>query len=170
MKKLAALVSLLTLCTVVPANAVTTGRLDPDDVGGRLDIAKIQIEKATAQSTTGTLSLQTHESWRCRKLRRGTAHRLIWYFDDTGDDKADFVGRIICSDGRLAIFLRTADGSSQYEPIPVNRPNKRTARFSMNFALIMTGVDVFAWARSKDASCSTPCLDRAPDTGGLKLY
>jgi hypothetical protein len=141
---------------------------DPDDVDGQLDIRDLN---ATRTGDLLAVSLKTYEAWSSNvlvgtPLKAGTNQLTISYDVDL-DGRADYRGRVIFAGGALSVFI--SGSGSQFEPIPVERPNDKTAQF-------VHPVDVF-FASSGSASVTDIQIraksvyngheDRAPDSGWL---
>jgi hypothetical protein len=142
---------------------------DPDDVDGQLDIRDLN---ATRTGDLLAVSLKTYEPWSSNvlvgtPLKAGTNQLTISYDVDL-DGTADYRGRVIYAGGALSVFI--SGSGSEFEPIPVERPNDRTAQF-------VHPVDVFfldAGSSEADIQIRAKTLyngqeDRAPDSGWLKV-
>ncbi|MDQ4125572.1 MAG: hypothetical protein M3134_08235 [Actinomycetota bacterium] len=156
---------------VMPA-AWAVQRRDPADSGSKLDISLIKFVEDPED--VATLTIRTHSGWNCRALRPAAKTSLKWFFDGSGNNDFDLVGSFVCRQGTLVFELRSTDGSSQYEPLVTERPNRRTVRVQMTLDLPQldsNNLDLIA--KSKDASgetCTEDCVDRAPDEGRMKAY
>ena len=163
--------------TTVEAEAPTVGTTtapkprgnDPDDVDGQLDIRDLN---ATRTGDLLAVSLKTYEPWSSNvlvgtPLKAGTNQLTISYDVDL-DGTADYRGRVVYAGGALSVF--TSGNGSEFEPIPVERPNDRTAQF-------VHPVDVFfldAALSEADIQIRAKTLyngeeDRAPDSGWVKV-
>lgn len=148
-----------------PASAQAAAASDPEDVSGGLDI--VFIERSENPGGPLELQLRTEDIVRCRFLKKSKDTQLKWLFDTKGGKSDDYVGRFKCHREELLFFLRASDGSSQFEPLPVERPNRRTFRVSMPTD-IFEGNKFYVWAKSIDGEkCDPECVDRAPDNGYL---
>ena len=152
--------------------AVAAQRKDGADSGLDLDISLIKFVEDPQD--VATLTIKTYSGWKCRALRPAASRSLKWYFDGSGDDGFDLVGKFVCRDGTLVFELRSTDGSSQYEPLVAKKPNRRTVKVTMTLDLPqLDSNDLELVAKSKDTSgetCIENCLDRAPNKGRLKAY
>ena len=141
-----------------PTTETTTGpdipTTDPDDVKGRLDVRNLN-----ATHTAGLLavSLTTYEPWNSSVLAGpGGAeqgpNRITILYDVDLDGKADYVGRMIWAGGVLSLFI--AGSGSQFEPVPVERPDNHTAQFVHPVDVFFpaagasTDVDIQIWAQT----------------------
>lgn len=158
--------------TVMAAPALAVQQQDPADSGLDLDISLIKFVEDPED--IATLTIKTHSGWKCSALRPAANTSLKWFFDGSGNDDFDLVGSFVCRDGTLIFELRSTDGSSQYEPIVAEKPNRRTVRVTMPLdlnELDSSNLDLIA--KSKDVSgetCIEECVDRAPDEGRMKAY
>jgi hypothetical protein len=115
-----------------PTVATTTAALagnDPDDVDGQLDIRNLN---ATRTGDLLAVSLTTYEAWSSNvlvgpALGEQGPNRITIFYDVDRDGQADYRGRMIWGDGELA--LRLSGSGSEFEPIPIERPDNVTAQF-----------------------------------------
>lgn len=160
------------LLTALAAPAAAVQRRDPADSGLDLDISLIKFVEDP--NDVATLTIKTHSGWKCAALRPVNSRSLKWYFDGSGNDDFDLVGKFVCRKGTLLFHLRSTDGGSRYEPLVAKKPNPRTVRVTMTLDLPQldsNNLDLIA--KSKDTSgetCIEDCSDRAPNTGRLKAY
>ena len=177
MRRLAPVFALLLLVSVLapPAGAKETAT-DPNDTEGQLDIVEISFKGAAGAAST--VKLKTQNPWGCKFLRQGVKTSLNWYFDDNEDGDNDLIGKFVCINAssnkpKLILKLHGPDSGNTYEPVPAKRPNKKTVKATFPFDLAeFESEHASAHARSKDAiseGCDV-CVDRAPDTGGMRLY
>lgn len=160
-----ALVPLLTLLLIAPpAGAATVA--DPDDVGGKLDLATVTARKTDPLAPLW-IRITTYESWAPRLLRESGPNRVVVLFNVDADPKKEFRGVILRIGGDL-VMLVSGEGSS-FEPLPVRHPNGHTLR-----TVVPGGsppnpegpVRIAARSRLFDeADCADGCLDRAPNGG-----
>ena len=102
---------------------------DPDDVTGPLDLMSLSAVR------TGDLlavSLTTYERWdedvlAGPRLDRPGPNRLVVAYDVDLDGKRDYVGEIVFAEGALTLVIEGLGQS--FEPVPVERPDDRTAQF-----------------------------------------
>jgi hypothetical protein len=162
--------ALLVTALASPAGAVQ--RRDPADSGLDLDISLIKFVEDPED--VATLTIKTHSGWKCRALRPVASRSLKWYFDGSGGNDFDLVGKFVCREGTLLFHLRSTDGSAQYEPLVAKRPDRRTVRVKMTLDLPqLDSNDLDLLAKSKDTSgetCIEDCVDRAPNQGRMKAY
>ena len=100
---------------------------DLNDVGGPLD-----LERATAVRTGDLLavSLTTYEAWEDDLLTgpsfdKQGPNRLTVLYDTDLDDRADYTGKIVFTEGALSLVI--AGEGQAFEPIPAERPDDVTA-------------------------------------------
>ena len=167
----AAIVSFVLVAVLGPP-ALAAQKSDPADSGLDLDISLIKFVEDPED--VATLTIRTHSGWKCGALRPGTGRSLKWFFDGSGDNGFDLVGKFVCRDGTLVFELRSTDGSSQYEPLIAERPNRRTVKVKMTLDLTeLDSNNLDLIAKSTDTSgetCVEDCVDRAPDAGRMKAY
>ncbi|MFN2593733.1 MAG: hypothetical protein ABR579_02450 [Actinomycetota bacterium] len=167
--------ALLAVSSATPAlgsSHASASATDPDDADGFLDIASIAYQ-GTPHST-GTLTIKTYEGYSCNYLKASRNAYLKWFLDDGKDGDFELVGKFVCRSNKLYMDLRGKKSGNHYEPIRAKRKNAKTTKVTFPFDLSeMKSKHLGAVAKSKDgvnASCSTPCLDRAPDDGEMSLY
>ena len=121
-----------TVEAVAPTVATTTtapaGNY-PDDVDGQLDIRNLN---ATRTDDLLAVSLTTYEPWSSNvlvgpALGEQGPNRITIFYDVDLDGRADYRGRMIWGDGELA--LRLSGSGSEFDPIPIERPDNVTAQF-----------------------------------------
>jgi hypothetical protein len=170
--RLFVLLSSLALVVALAPPALAVEQEDPADTGLKLDISLIKFVEDPED--VGTLTIKTHSGWKCRALRPAAKTSLKWFFDGSGNNEWDLVGSFVCRNGTLVFELRSTDGSSQYEPIAAQKPNRRTVRVTMPLDLTeLDSNNLDLIAKSKDVSgetCIEDCVDRAPDEGRMKAY
>ena len=100
---------------------------DLNDVGGPLD-----LERATAVRTGDLLavSITTYEAWEDDLLTgpsfdKQGPNRLTVLYDTDLDDRADYTGKIVFTEGTLSLVI--AGEGQAFEPIPAERPDDVTA-------------------------------------------
>ncbi len=163
-----ALVPLLALVLLAPpvgAASVT----DPDDVGGKLDLATVSARKADALAPL-KIRITTYESWAARLLRASGRNRVVVLFNVDTDPQKEYRGVIVYVEGDL-VMLISGQGSS-FEPLPVRHPNGHTLRTVVpgesppNPDNPDTPVRIAVRSRSFDeGDCVEGCRDRAPNGG-----
>ena len=173
MRRLTTVVSIAVLMVagLAPA-AFAVEQQDPADSGLKLDISLIKFVEDPED--IATLTIKTHSGWKCAALRPAANTSLKWFFDGSGNNDFDLVGSFVCRDGTLIFELRSTDGSSQYEPIAAEKPNRRTVRVTMPLdlnELDSNNLDLIAKSRDQSGeTCTESCVDRAPDEGRMKAY
>jgi hypothetical protein len=157
----------------LPAWAASGSITDPNDVHGRLDLARLSFIKP-AGTAPFTITVRTYDPWPKRVLR-DHVNRLAVFIDTDGDGTKDYTARIRKSGAHLVANI-SGSGSS-FEPLPVERPNRRTVRFTIpgnsppnpnGPAPHLRAYSVFIESLACDpASGHMPCVDHAPDTAWL---
>ena len=158
-----------------PAGGTTAS--DPNDADGVFDMEKIGI---VYDSGTGvlTLKIRTFHGWGCRYLRQSQETALNWYFDDGEDGDNDLIGKFVCvkagKNPTLIFKLHGTDSGNNYESLKAKRPNHHTVTVKMPTDLTeLEAEHMRVHARSSngvDDGCDSTCVDRAPDTGGVRAY
>ena len=172
MRKLAFAAAVLAGLLVTQA-APAAELFDADDSASRLDLRKVEV--VAEHGGTGTVKVVTYGKWKSRFLRDANPTTLRVLFDDGADGDADLVGNFRYKRGALLLFLRSADGSNHYEPVPAERNNRRSVSATFPFDVTeLASDDLSVWARIVDAASSgcreAVCRDRGPDSGGVRPY
>jgi hypothetical protein len=162
---LAALAGALALAS----SAFTATVSDPNDVPGKLDLRSVT---ATSSSGFVRVTVRTWNTWTNAVLASPGPNRLVALFDTNLDGTSDYRGRILRSGGMLIVLL-SGQGSS-FEPLPVERVNGSTVRFSFPQDIVAEEVEsmdeslqVAAKSTFKGSACPAACTDRAPGSGWL---
>lgn len=141
---------------------------DPNDVAGKLDLARVTWSKAAANSPL-EVTVRTHDVWRARALHRRTGNRLWVRIDADRDGSVDYSARIRQMDRRLWVFI-TGSGST-FEPLPAHKPDGRTVRFTIpggSGPNPAGRLSLFAKSRFvRGSDCSTACVDRTRYVGSF---
>jgi hypothetical protein len=157
-----------------PTGATTTtpnpAGNDPDDVEGQLDIRDLN---GTRTGDLVAVSLKTYEPWSSNVLvgspLKVGPNWLTIYYDADLDGHSDYRGRVIFAGGELSVFI--SGSGSQFEPIPVERPNAMTMQFvhpvDVFFTTLGDSSDVDIQIRAE--SFYNGQKDRAPDNGWIKV-
>lgn len=125
-------VQVTTTVEAAPTIETTTGpeipTTDPADVRGQLDVRNFN---ATRTGDLLAVSLTTYGPWNSSVLAgpgaEQGANRITILYDVDLDGRADYRGRIVWAGGVLSLFV---EGSgSQFEPVPVERPDNHTAQY-----------------------------------------
>ena len=177
MRKLALVLTTTLVALVLGTSARAAFMADANDSDGRLDVKAYALHY---DSGTGvlTLKVKTYEGWGCKFLRSGVMTSLNWYFDDGEDGDADLTGKFVCVNAnkkpKLVFKLHGNDSGNNYELINAKRPNRRSVVVKMPTDLTEFESDhVSAWAKTRDGiteGCNDACPDRAPDSGGTRIY
>jgi hypothetical protein len=159
-----------TVEAVAPTVATTTtapAGNDPDDVDGQLDIRNLN---ATRTDDLLAVSLTTYEPWSSNvlvgpALGEQGPNRITIFYDVDLDGRADYRGRIIWGDGELA--LRLSGSGSEFEPIPIERPNNVTAQFvhPVDVFFVPSGGSSEVDIQIRAKSLYNGREDRVPDAG-----
>ncbi|MFN2543203.1 MAG: hypothetical protein ABR600_01340 [Actinomycetota bacterium] len=158
--------------SAMPAGAVTGAVDDPDDVEGKLDLARLYWRKDTDTSSL-LIVIKTIESWK-KAVLGGDVNRLVALIDTDGDGATDFRARIKRAGNNLAAFITGAD--SAFEPVPAHKTDGWTLRFTIpgssppnpdgpppHLRLVSRFVES---VECDTASGHGPCIDHAPDETG----
>jgi hypothetical protein len=149
------------------AGTTATAPSDPDDVDGQLDIRDLN---ATRTGDLLAVSLTTYEPWNSSMLAGPApgeqgANRITIFYDVDFDGQADYRSRMIWGDGALA--LRLSGSGSEFEPIPVERPNNVTVQFvhPVDFLFVPSGGSSDVDLQIRVQSLYNGQEDKAPDAG-----
>ena len=160
----------VTTTVEAPAPATTEGTTteapagtDPDDVSGELDIRDF---KANQGNGLITVTLSTFDAWDPSVLAGNPLspgpNTMTVLYDVDPDGKTDYRAKLIFAGGRLSAFI--SGSGSQFEPIPVHRPNGSTVRLTHPvdiFTKLPPNGDLQLRAQTVFAGEE----DRAPDDG-----
>jgi hypothetical protein len=159
-----------TVEAVAPTVATTTtapAGNDPDDVDGQLDIRNLN---ATRTGDLLAVSLTTYEPWSSNvlvgpALGEQGPNRITIFYDIDLDGRADYRGRMIWGDGELA--LRLSGSGSEFEPIPIERPDNVTAQFvhPVDVFFVPSGGSSEVDIQIRAKSLYNGREDRVPDAG-----
>ncbi|HXL43406.1 MAG TPA: hypothetical protein VN960_05040 [Gaiellaceae bacterium] len=152
--------------TVATTTAAPAGN-DPDDVDGQLDIRNLN---ATRTGDLLAVSLATYEPWSSNvlvgpALGEQGPNRITIFYDVDLDGQADYRGRMIWGDGELA--LRLSGSGSEFEPIPIERPDNVTAQFvhPVDVFFVPSGGSSEVDIQIRAKSLYNGREDRVPDAG-----
>jgi hypothetical protein len=152
--------------TVATTTAAPAGN-DPDDVDGQLDIRNLN---ATRTGDLLAVSLTTYEPWSSNvlvgpALGEQGPNRITIFYDVDLDGQADYRGRMIWGNGELA--LRLSGSGSEFEPIPIERPNNLTAQFvhPVDVFFVPSGGSSEVDIQIRAKSLYNGQEDKAPDAG-----
>jgi hypothetical protein len=105
------------------AQAATAAQIhDPHDTGGKLDIESVD---ATRSGHELEVAVTTYDTWPSSLLAHSGGNRIKVLFDTDNDGTAEYTGSIVDVQGNLEMFIRGQ--GSQFEPLPVTRPDDNTA-------------------------------------------
>lgn len=162
----------------VPFVLATTTASDPNDAAGKLDFKKAV---AVRDGQLLRFTITTYDGWASNVLqgRFGTSrpaagpNAMTVLYDVNGDRKADYTGRIVYWQKHLGLWI--AGRRSNFEPLPVKRPNAKTVSFvhpvdvfyrtpgTKTLRLAVTSVD------RDSAGCGSGCRDRIPNSGWMPV-
>jgi hypothetical protein len=152
--------------TVATTTAAPAGN-DPDDVDGQLDIRNLN---ATRTGDLLAVSLTTYEPWSSNvlvgpALGEQGPNRITIFYDVDLDGQADYRGRMIWGDDELA--LRLSGSGSEFEPIPIERPDNLTAQFvhPVDVFFVPSGGSSEVDIQIRAKSLYNGQEDKAPDAG-----
>jgi hypothetical protein len=152
--------------TVATTTTAPAGN-DPDDVDGQLDIRNLN---ATRTGDLLAVSLTTYEPWSSNvlvgpALGEQGPNRITIFYDVDLDGRADYRGRMIWGDGELA--LRLSGSGSEFEPIPIERPDNVTAQFvhPVDVFFVPSGGSSEVDIQIRAKSLYNGQEDKAPDAG-----
>jgi hypothetical protein len=152
--------------TVATTTAAPAGN-DPDDVDGQLDIRNLN---ATRTGDLLAVSLTTYEPWSSNvlvgpALGEQGPNRITIFYDVDLDGRADYRGRMIWGDDELA--LRLSGSGSEFEPIPIERPDNLTAQFvhPVDVFFVPSGGSSEVDIQIRAKSLYNGQEDKAPDVG-----
>ncbi len=136
---------------------------DPDDVPGSLDIRDF---KARQGNGLITITLSTYDAWASNVLAGDPLapgpNTMTFLYDVDLDQKPDYRAKLVYTGGKLSAFI--SGSGSQFEPIPVHRPNSFTVRYTHPvdvFTKLPPNGDIQLRAQTVFAGEK----DRAPDDG-----
>lgn len=150
--------------------ALAISQSDPHDVDGKLDIVRIAYKETSGGGDQ--FKIKTATAWSCKYLQSSDDTDLQWKFDEKADGDVDYEGDFICRGGNLVFVMQSPDGSQQFEELEAKKPTKRVVKVTIPGGFFKGAhLDVFAKSKDGEAgACSTPCKDRAPDSGKMGAY
>jgi hypothetical protein len=136
---------------------------DPDDVSGSLDIRDF---KASQGNGLITVTLSTYEAWVSSVLAGDPLspgpNTMTVLYDVDIDGKTDYRAKLVFAGGRLSAFI--SGSGSQFEPIPVHRPDASTVRLTHPVD-IFTELPPNSDLQLRGQTVFEGNEDRAPDDG-----
>jgi arylsulfatase A-like enzyme len=152
-----------------PAGSVSAEVLDPDDVGGRLDLARLTYRRFDVAAPL-KVKIETQRGWPPSLIERDGSNRLLVQIDIDGDAQPEYRVRIVLIGDRLRAWIIGPRGRTAQ--LRVNRPNARTLSFRIRGrspANPAPGGGIRLRARSvffhPGSKCDPGCIDRLPDAG-----
>jgi len=155
---------LLTLLPTAAGAGVFVQVTDPNDVAGKLDLELVKgVRSASGQPITFTIRVQDPFA----KTVLGSAAKWVKVFLNVdGDANVDYIGTIKKTGTTLSVYFRGQ--GSNFEALPVHRPNLRTMRFTVpGGAPLAPNGPVSMIVQShyvNTTSCDMGCLDVAPNS------
>ena len=157
----------VSLVVMLAAQAAMAAEIhDPRDTGGRLDIESVD---ANREGQALQVAVTTYGTWPSSLLAKSGGNRIKVLFDTDNDGVREYVGTIVDLNGSLEMLIRGQ--GSQFEPIPVTRPDDNTALVSVPGDSPPNPVHKFQVAvKSVFQPASGPKkVDRAPNSGWIKV-
>jgi hypothetical protein len=168
-RRTAALLVLGLILTAAPARA---GMIDGNDTPGKLDIDDAHaFRNGVGQGDAVRVRIQMLAGFGAHLLDESGPNRFFLYFDTMGDASVDFRGTISTVNG--VIQMTIVGGGETYGPL--------TARHQLATELNVTLPEAQPynpngawnlWITSRftnDRRCSTPCVDRYPNDGSIRV-
>jgi hypothetical protein len=139
---------------------------DPKDTGGKLDLETVN---ATRQGHALSVAVTTYGTWPSSLLAHSGGNRIKVLFDTDNDGTAEYIGSIVDLQGNLNMIIRGQ--GSEFEPIPVTRPDDNTALVKVPGDFAANPVHAYQLAvKSVFVPASGPTkVDRAPNTGWIAI-
>lgn len=142
---------------------------DPNDVAGKLDLETLTGTRDSNDLLT--LTLTTFGDWSAGVLDNSGHNRIFILFNTDADAKTDYTGTVYAYGSKLTVHF---EGSGQsFENLPVKHPNGHTIKMFVPMDVFVGATDPIEIAtRSRFKSsgkCSTPCVDRLPDSGWMTV-
>jgi arylsulfatase A-like enzyme len=150
-----------------PARSVSAEVLDPHDVGGRLDLARLTYRRFDVGAPI-KVRIETRRGWQPSILQPGGPNRILVQIDVDGDARSEYRVRIVLTGDRLRAWLIGPGG--RMASLRVRRPHGRSLSFRIpgrSPANPAPGGGIRLRARSVflGSTCDPGCTDRLPDAG-----
>jgi len=167
-RSVAALAVGLVLLGAAPAWASHTDLTDPNDVDGRLDLDQVWLRHDTDPFVW---IFETFREWKPREMwDRGY---LLVELDTRGSEGVDYVALIRSNGRRLeGVLLRTRRDGRQVKVLDLDAwkagPDGAGIAVPLDALRFRVGRTSFLWSASTlftGRTCTTTCIDRAPDEG-----
>ena len=160
----------VSLAVVLGAQAAfATEVSDPKDTGGKLDIESVDATRVGQQGHIVEVAVTMYGTWPSSVVNSSGKNRIQLIFDTNSDGTPDYVGSIADANGHLRMIVR--GHGSQFEPIPVTRPDDNTALVHVPGDAPFNPVHKYQVAtKSIFFPASAPKkVDRAPDHGWIAV-
>ena len=183
MRRLVVLAVLAAIAAVAaPLVLATTTASDPNDTAGKLDF---KSAKAARDGQLLHFTITTYDGWASSMLqgKNGSAgpmagrNAMTVLYDVNKDGRADYQGKLLYFQKHLRLWI--SGKRSNFEPLPVKRPNSKTASFThpvdvfyrtpgtKTLRLAVTSMD------RDSVGCGLPvlggCKDRIPNSGWIPV-
>ena len=163
-------VGTVSLAVVLGAQAAFATEInDPQDTGGKIDIASVDATRVGQQGHILEVAVTMYATWPSSVLNASGKNRIQLIFDTNSDGTPDYVGTISDKNNHLRMIVR--GHGSQFEPLAVTRPDDNTALvhipgdapFNPTHAYKLATKTVFF------PSSGPKKVDRAPDHGWIAI-
>jgi arylsulfatase A-like enzyme len=152
-----------------PAASVSADILDPHDVAGRLDLARLRYRRFDVGAPL-RIKIEARRGWQPDLLQLGGSNRVLVQIDVDGDARPEYRVRIVLTAIGLRAWLIGPSG--RIAAFRGKRPNGRSLSFRIpgsSRANPAPGGGIRLRARSvffrPGSTCDPGCIDRLPDTG-----
>jgi hypothetical protein len=165
---LAMVAVLLAASLASSASASNRASFDPADTDGPLDIAGVELVRAT---TGSPLDVTVAFYRRIERKVFTTGGHLRAFFDTTGGAKPEWIGDVARASHKLVLVIANSSGR-ELARYRVQRPNPRTLETTIPGSTPANpngplAVHVVSSFHSRHGPCKRTCEDRAPDAGTL---
>jgi hypothetical protein len=165
-------VMVISLLVVSTSPAIASSVRDPADARGRLDVTFVSATNVERQGLV-KVRVDTERGYGCRFLSTRKPNRLFILFDVHNDGDVDDIGRFFCSsDHQWMLRVQGVGGI-----LVGSHPDADTLVFNVGWEFISGDQEATHGSvviRSRDESSEgcrhTPCMDRAPNLGGLAAW
>jgi hypothetical protein len=155
---------IVAVALAMPGMARASSIADPDDVQGKLDIARVTQEHGATGPVVHTIT--TYGPWRSRAIALRRSSFFLFDFDTTGDAHAERIAIVYRDHGVLRVAVLSRKGRLLGFG-SATRPNARSIRVSVPRKLLgkPNGYHWRLFSVYTGAGCSAGCVDRAPNSG-----
>lgn len=168
-RTIVSLAAISLVLTLSAASAWAATAPDPNDTSGKLDLSRITaIRRANGDAK---ITIKTYETWHKSTVAQGTGNNFRILIDINGDGVAEMVGTI-STNGTNGLHIAYTGGGGG--PYTVKHPDGFTAVVILQHgtpAAVRRQFQAAATSRfvTNAGVCSSACVDRAPDSGGLTV-